>query len=334
MSMLKKIAVIGSGSWATAIVKILGESSQVSLINWWMRNPEYVEHFSKYGHNPNYLSSVFLDKSRIKANNNLEDSIKQSDIVIIATPSAFVHQVLGELTPEIFSHKIIISAVKGLIPETHQIVSDYFHTQLKVSPNQIACVSGPCHAEEVERERLSYLTIASENKDLAEQLVPLFSCRYINCISSDDITGIEYAAVLKNIYAIAAGIANGLGYGDNFKAVLISCAIREMELFLQKLGIESTNVNNSAYLGDLLVTAYSQLSRNRNFGNMLGREYSVASAQMEMKMIAEGYYSTKQIYILNQKVDANMPIMTTVYQIIYEGANCKNAFINLSKLLN
>lgn len=332
--MPKNIAVIGSGSWATAIVKILEESPLIDQIFWWMRKQEYVDSFDQYGHNPGYLSSIFFNKKKVIANNQLDVCIKSSEIIVIATPSAFVHNALNSVPKDIFQNKKMISAVKGMIPETNQIVSDYLHTQFNKSSKEIACISGPCHAEEVAQERLSYLTIASENQQLVEELLPLFRCRYINCIGSDDIVGIEHAAVLKNIYAIAAGIANGLGYGDNFKAVLISCAIREMELFLQKLGIESTNVNDSAYLGDLLVTAYSQLSRNRTFGNMLGREYSVTSAQMEMKMVAEGYYSTKQIFLLNQRVGANMPIMDSVYKIIYENISARFIFAELSKLLN
>ncbi|MCK9481116.1 MAG: NAD(P)H-dependent glycerol-3-phosphate dehydrogenase [Bacteroidia bacterium] len=332
--MSHNIAVIGSGSWATAIVKILAESPLINQIHWWMRSKDYVDSFYQYGHNPNYLSSVFFDKKRVNATNDLAACVNSSEIIIIATPSAFVHTAINSITRDAFKGKILVSAVKGLIPETTQIVSDYIHTHLHIPHKDIACISGPCHAEEVARERLSYLTIASENIALAEFLLPLFRCRYINCTASDDIVGIEHAAVLKNIYAIAAGIANGLGYGDNYKAVLISYAIREIETFLQKLGIDSLRVNESAYLGDLLVTAYSQLSRNRTFGSMLGRGYSVSSAQMEMKMVAEGYYSAKQIYMLNKRVGAEMPMMETVYKIIYENANAVSAFAELSQQLH
>lgn len=316
--MQHKIAVIGSGSWATAIVKILAESTSIEIIQWWMRKSSYVSYFDTYAHNPNYLSSVQFDPNKVKATDSLLHAIENADIVVIATPSAFVKETLSSLTPDHLANKKIVTAVKGLVPDSIEVVSDFLHTAFRVSPLQIACVSGPCHAEEVARERLSYLTIASESNELSSSVAALFHCRFIHTSVSDDIRGIEYAAVLKNVYAIAAGIANGLGYGDNFKAVLISFCLREMEHFLAKLGIENSRVNESAYLGDLLVTAYSQFSRNRTFGNMLGRDYSVSSAQMEMKMVAEGFYSAKQLFLLNQKVKAVMPVLDAVYAIIYE----------------
>jgi glycerol-3-phosphate dehydrogenase (NAD(P)+) len=326
----KSIAIIGSGSWATAICKIVSESKDVQQICWWLRKSEYVEFFNTYGHNPNYLSSILFDKNIVKASNAIEYCIQQSELIILALPSAFVQGTFADLPKNIFKGKTVVTAIKGLVPNSQEIISEYLQTKFNVNKEFIACVSGPCHAEEVARERLSYLTCASSNNILSASIAELFKCRYINTSVSDDIVGIEYAAILKNIYAIAAGIANGLGYGDNFKAVLISFSIREMENFLEKLGIATLKVNESAYLGDLLVTAYSQFSRNRTFGNMLGREYSVSSAQMEMKMIAEGYYSAKQIYLLNQKLHADMPVMQAVYNIIYENTEVKSTFAALA----
>lgn len=327
----REIAVVGAGSWATAIVKILLENPEVGKIHWWMRKKEVVEFFNNFGHNPNYLSSVLFDKQKIKAYENIEDCLNACSFVILATPSAFLHQSICQIPTSTWQGKKVVTAIKGIIPEFTQIVSDYMHSQYSIPMSNIACISGPCHAEEVARERLSYLTMASDSKELAKDLATLFECRYINTSISTDIQGIEYAAILKNIYAIAAGISNGLGYGDNFRAVLISYSIREMENFLEHMGLPSDRVNHSAYLGDLLVTAYSQFSRNRNFGNMLGRGYSVKSAQMEMNMVAEGYYSTNQIYILNQKVNATMPILDCIYSIIYHDLSPNIAFNLLEK---
>jgi glycerol-3-phosphate dehydrogenase (NAD(P)+) len=332
--MLHQIAVIGSGSWATAIVKILAESPAVGTIHWWMRKTSYVTYFDTYAHNPNYLSSVEFDPQKVKATDSLSFALQSASIVVLAIPSAFIKETLAPLEPKDFENKKWVTAVKGLVPDSIEVVSDFLHTKFGVSPSAIACVSGPCHAEEVARERLSYLTIAADSAQLSASIAQLFQCRFIHTSVSDDIRGIEYAAVLKNVYAIAAGIANGLGYGDNFKAVLISFCLREMEHFLAKLGIENSRVNESAYLGDLLVTAYSQFSRNRTFGNMLGRDYSVSSAQMEMKMVAEGYYSAKQLFLLNQKVKANLPVLDAVYAIIYEAQSPAVVFERLAKEIN
>ena len=322
----REIAIVGAGSWATAIVKILLENPSVEKIHWWMRKKEVVEFFNNFGHNPNYLSSVLFDKSRIVAYDKVEECINACSFVILATPSAFLHQSISHIPASTWRGKTVVTAIKGLVPEFTQIVSDYMHAQCAIPMSHIACISGPCHAEEVARERLSYLTMASESAELTNNLAALFDCRFINTSTSTDIQGIEYAAILKNIYAIAAGVSNGLGYGDNFRAVLISYSIREMENFLKQMGLPSDKVNQSAYLGDLLVTAYSQFSRNRNFGNMLGRGYSVKSAQMEMNMVAEGYYSTNQIYILNEKIGAKMPILDCMYSIIYQNQSPNKAF--------
>lgn len=330
-----QIGLIGSGSWATAIAKILSEKFEDIHLNWFMRKPEEVAFFNQFGHNPTYLSSVLFQKQKVDPTSNLEEVVEKSKIIIFAVPSAFLAETLKNFTKHHFSNKIIITAIKGLIPETRQIVSEYLIDHFDISRQSIACISGPCHAEEVARERLSYLTLSSENQKLAADLSDLFACRYIKTMASKDIVGIEYSAVLKNIYAIASGIANGLGYGDNFKAVLISYGIREIEDFLTALGITNINVNESAYLGDLLVTAYSQFSRNRTFGNMLGRGYSVPSAQVEMNMIAEGYYSTKQIYLIKAQLpELTMPVLEAVYAVIYEGKSAQKQFEILSDKIN
>jgi glycerol-3-phosphate dehydrogenase (NAD(P)+) len=330
-----RCCVIGSGSWATAIVKILSESSAISQINWWLRKPSYVDFYNQYGHNPNYLSSVLFDRNKVVAFSELQGSLQDVDFVVLALPSAFVAETLEGLSSDSFQNKVLISAVKGLVPETRQLVTDYMSEKFNVDKLNIACVSGPCHAEEVARERLSYLTAASSDQALASTLATLFSCRYVYSTPANHMEGIEYAAVLKNVYAVAAGIANGLGYGDNFMAVLISFASREMSAFLANMKCNQQEVLNSAYLGDLLVTCYSQFSRNRTFGNMLGRGYAVKSAQMEMKMIAEGYFSAKQLFLLNQeKAQAEMPILQSVYAVIYQEANPKDTFESLSKKLS
>jgi glycerol-3-phosphate dehydrogenase (NAD(P)+) len=311
-----KVAVIGGGSWATALVKIL--CNNLSSVNWWMRNEEAVDHIFKYRHNPNYLQSVEFDVNKINISSDLKAILVPSDIIIIATPSAFLVSIFKDLNPEILKDKIIFSAVKGIVPEFNAIPARFIHKTFGTPYKNIGIICGPCHAEEVALERLSYLTIASQEDRIAEKMASLLSCRYIKTTTSDDLIGTELSAVLKNVYALASGICSGLGYGDNFQAVLISNAIQESENFIDEVSPIHRDVKTSAYLGDLLVTAYSQFSRNRTFGFMIGKGYSVKTAQLEMNMIAEGYYATKCIIEINKKFQVEIPIVEAVYNILYE----------------
>ncbi len=328
-----KFAVFGGGSWATAIVKMLCEN--LNEVGWYMRNNAALEHIKKDRHNPNYLSSVEFDVSKLKLSNNINEMVSYADYLIFVIPSAFLHNELEKLTISL-KDKIIFSAIKGIVPESSLIVGDHFFTYSKIPFKNIGVITGPCHAEEVALERLSYLTIACADNDKAQIVADHLSSDYIKCSTSEDIIGTEYAAMLKNIYAIAAGIAHGLGYGDNFQSVLMSNAIREMKKYVKKIYSMKRDINGSAYLGDLLVTGYSTFSRNRMFGNMIGKGYTVKSAQMEMSMIAEGYYATKSAYLLNQEKDkkAKTPIIEAVYSILYEGKNDKNVFRELTDKLD
>lgn len=326
-----KFAVIGGGSWATAIVKMLSEN--VGKIAWYMRNETALEEIKVNYHNPNYLSSVEFDVEQLFLTNDINKAISYADYVIFAIPSAFLMKEMEKLYVSL-EGKVIISAIKGIIPETSLIVGEHFHTTYNISYNNIAVITGPCHAEEVALERLSYLTIACGNKEHAKVIQESLSSHYIKVKITDDIIGTEYAAVLKNIYAVACGIAHGLGYGDNFQALLMSNAIREMKKVIKKVHRMKRNINNSAYLGDLLVTGYSLFSRNRMFGNMIGKGYTVKSAQMEMNMIAEGYYATKSAYELNQKLGAKTPIINAVYDILYNGKDPKKTFRKLTEKLD
>lgn len=312
----QKISVIGGGSWATAIVKIL--SNNVSKIHWWVRSNETAEFIKKYRHNPNYLSDVEIDLSKIEIETDLRKAITSSDVIILAVPSAFLKSTLEKITGDDFKGRAVFSAIKGIIPDDLLIIGDFLNQKIGIPVNQIGVITGPCHAEEVAMERLSYLTIASQNKDTATRLATIMSCRYIKTSVSDDIYGTEYSAVLKNVIAIASGICHGVGYGDNFQAVLISNAIQEIERFVKAVHPVNRDIKDSAYLGDLLVTAYSSFSRNRMFGTMVGKGYSVKFAQLEMNMIAEGYYATKCIYELNKKYNVHMPITNAVYHVLYE----------------
>ncbi|MBS7232735.1 NAD(P)H-dependent glycerol-3-phosphate dehydrogenase [Flavobacterium psychroterrae] len=331
MSENLKFAVIGGGSWATAIAKML--CVNLSEIAWYMRNDAAIEHIQKYKHNPNYLSSVEFDTKKLKLTNNINEAIEYADYVIFAIPSAFLDSELKNLTVSL-SDKIIFSAIKGIVPETSLIVGEHFHIQYDIPYYNIGVITGPCHAEEVALERLSYLTIACGDPDKAQIVAKRLSGNYIKAKISDDIIGTEYAAMLKNIYAIAAGIAHGLGYGDNFQSVMMSNGIREMKKFIRKVHKMKRNINDSAYLGDLLVTGYSVFSRNRMFGNMIGKGYTVKSAMMEMSMVAEGYYATKSAYKLNQGYGAKTPIIDAVYAILYEGKDAKSVFKKLTESLD
>ena len=333
MSNKQKFAVFGGGSWATAIVKMLCEN--LEEVGWYMRNKNALEHIKKDKHNPNYLSSVEFDVSKLKLSNDINEMVTYADYLIFAIPSAFLYDELKKLTASL-KGKIIFSAIKGIVPETSLIVGDHFFTNLNIPFKDIGVITGPCHAEEVALERLSYLTIACADDKKAQIVADHLSCDYIKCKTSEDIIGTEYAAMLKNIYAIAAGIAHGLGYGDNFQSVLMSNAIREMKRYIKKVYKLKRDINGSAYLGDLLVTGYSTFSRNRMFGNMIGKGYTVKSAQMEMSMIAEGYYASKSAYQLNkaQKKNAKTPIINAVYSILYENKNAKKVFKALTDKLD
>ena len=327
----QKVSVLGGGSWATAIVKMLTEN--LDEIGWYMRSNYAIEHLKRHHHNPNYLSQISFDTDKLNLYNDINEAVAYADLLIFVIPSAFLHSELEKLKIS-FEGKIVFSAIKGIVPETGLIVGEHFNQKLNIPFDYIGVISGPCHAEEVAMERLSYLTIASKNKDIALLVSDYLSSDYINTTTSDDVIGAEYAAMLKNIYALAAGISHGLGYGDNFQAVLMSNAIREISKFIKKVGGVKKNINNSAYLGDLLVTGYSTFSRNRTFGNMIGKGYTVKSAMMEMNMISEGYYATESAYKLNLKLGAKTPIIATVYRILYENKNPKQEFFNLSKLLD
>jgi glycerol-3-phosphate dehydrogenase (NAD(P)+) len=326
-----KFAVIGGGSWATAIAKML--CANVQEIAWYMRNEAAIEHIKVEKHNPNYLSSVEFDTNKLRLTHDINEAVAYADYLIFAIPSAFLETELANLTTSL-ENKIIFSAIKGIVPETSLIVGEHFHMNYNIPYDNIGVITGPCHAEEVALERLSYLTIACGDPEKAAIVAANLSSNYIKTKITDDIIGTEYAAMLKNIYAVAAGMAHGLGYGDNFQSVLMSNAIREMKKFIKKVHKMKRNINDSAYLGDLLVTGYSVFSRNRMFGNMIGKGYTVKSAMMEMSMVAEGYYATKSAYQLNQGYGASTPIIDAVYSILYEGKNAKKVFRNLTDQLD
>jgi glycerol-3-phosphate dehydrogenase (NAD(P)+) len=331
MNKSPKFAVIGGGSWATAIAKML--CVNLDEIAWYMRNESAIHHLKTQKHNPNYLSSVEFDINKLKLTSDINEAVAYADYIIFAIPSAFLSTELEKLTVSL-KDKVIFSAIKGIVPETFLIVGEHFHKKYDIPFENIGVITGPCHAEEVALERLSYLTIACGDSNKAKVVAKVLSGNYIKTKISDDIIGTEYAAMLKNIYAIAAGIAHGLGYGDNFQSVIMSNSIREMKKFIRKVHKMKRNINDSAYLGDLLVTGYSVFSRNRMFGNMIGKGYTVKSAMMEMSMVAEGYYAVKSAYKLNQEYKANTPIIDAVYQILYEGKEAKAVFKKLTEKLD
>jgi glycerol-3-phosphate dehydrogenase (NAD(P)+) len=331
MSEQQKIAVFGGGSWATAIVKMLSEN--LENVGWYMRDIQTIEHIKENHHNPKYLSSAELDANRLELSADINDMVAKYDVLIFAIPSAFLVSELSKCSISL-EHKIIFSAIKGIVPETGLIVGEHFNREYHIPLENVGVITGPCHAEEVAMERLSYLTIACQDEEKAKKMAKSLESWYINAKTSDDIIGTEYAAVLKNIYAVAAGIAHGLGYGDNFQAVLMSNAIREMKRFIRKVHKMKRNINNSAYLGDLLVTGYSTFSRNRHFGNMIGKGYTVKSAQLEMSMIAEGYYAAKSAHKISQENKAKTPIIDAVFAILYDQKNPKKEFKRLTDKLD
>lgn len=314
-----KIAIMGGGSWATALAKLVLNNEENIL--WYMRRDDRIEDFKRDGHNPAYLTDVAFDPDRIEFSSNINEVVDKADTLVLATPSPYLKSHLEKLTTSL-KNKFVVTAIKGIVPDENLVVSSYFKQVYDVPNNMVAVIGGPCHAEEVALERLSYLTVACEDVERARSFASVLSCNKLRAIVSTDVIGIEYCAVLKNVYAIASGICSGMRYGDNFQAMLVSNALKEMSHFLSAVSPEITrDMSNSVYLGDLLVTSYSRFSRNHNLGTMIGRGYSVKSAQVEMDMIAEGYYGTKCMHELNSKYEVPMPILDCVYDILYRRAS-------------
>lgn len=328
-----KISVIGGGSWATALAKILLDNT--SQICWYMRNTSAIEHIKEFKHNPNYLSDVEFDTKKLLLTDDINQAVAYGDYLVFAIPSAFLAEEMEKLTVSL-TDKTIFSAIKGIEPKSGLIVGEYFNKSHNVPLKNIGVIAGPCHAEEVALERLSYITIACIDEEKASVFAKAMTTNFVKTKISDDVIGIEYAAMLKNIYAIAAGIAHGLGYGDNFQSVLMSNAIREIRRYIKRIHKIKRNINNSAYLGDLLVTGYSMFSRNRTFGNMIGKGYTVRSTMVEMNMVAEGYYAVKSAYKINQNHPrkSRTPILDAVYQILYENKKAKRVFAELTNFLD
>ena len=293
-------------------------SSNAEQVGWWVRREETIKHITTYRHNPDYISAAQFDVSRLAMSSDIHAVVKNADVLVIAVPSAFLKASMDQLDPSELKGKTLFSAVKGIVPETNQIVGEYLFQHWRVKENDFGVICGPCHAEEVAMERLSYLTIACQNADTAKMMSTALNGRFLKTTLSDDIYGTEYGAILKNVVAVCAGISVGLGYGDNFRAVLVSRAIQEIARFVKAVHPIDRDINEPAYLGDLLVTAYSTFSRNREFGTMVGKGYSVRAAQMEMNMVAEGYYAVKCVHEINSKFKVDMPITESTYRMLYE----------------
>lgn len=344
-----RFGIIGSGSWATALAKILTDNK--NSISWWFRNEASIKHLQTRNHNPQYLSSAYFDNSLLHLTNKVEEVIDKSDSIIIAVPSAFAVDALSKLNRDSFKNKKVISAIKGILPEQNLLLNDYLKQEFNLPLEDYFAVLGPCHAEEVAAEKLSYLTFSGIDQFVTHKIALHFKTDYINIIENHDIYGVQFAAIMKNIYAIGAGMAHGLDYGDNFLSVLIANSADEMAGFLRKAGIknievgsighnapvsgkiETTNYAASVYLGDLLVTCYSLFSRNRTFGNMIGKGYSVKTAQLEMSMIAEGYNASKCMHIVNETVKAEMPIAESIYEVLWKGLPAVKALQKIEQSL-
>lgn len=311
-----KVGIIGEGSWATAIIKLL--QYNVKNLIWVVRDSEVVTQIKENRHNPLFLSDVEIETEKITFVGSAKEAVKQADILFVVLPAAFIEDSLEGLTTEDFKNKYIFSATKGLIPSQHKTVCSFFNQKYDVSFQQLGFISGPSHAEEVALERLTYLTVLSSNEEMANHVANMLRCRFMKIITSNDMIGAEYVSSLKNVMAIATGVCHGLGYGDNYISVLVSNAIKEIQYFLNQVAPADRNLFEYVYLGDLMVTCYSQFSRNRTFGTMIGKGYTVKSAQLEMNMVAEGYYTAKGIMEICKEKNLEMPIVRAVYHILYE----------------
>lgn len=346
--MIKNFGIIGSGSWATALAKILTDNK--NTVNWFILNESTISYFQKRHHNPNYLTTAYFDLSFLNLSTDIKKVVAASDVIVIAIPSAFVEDALKNLDKKDLENKKILSAVKGILPSENNLLNHYLNVHFDVPPENYFAVLGPCHAEEVAAEKLTYLTFSGVDEATAEAIAAYFKNEYINTVINHDINGVQYAAVLKNIYALGAGMAHGLKYGDNFLSVFIANSADEMAGFLKKAGVEnmvigehesedpvthrkSPNYAASVYLGDLLVTCYSLYSRNRTFGIMIGKGYSVQSVQLEMNMVAEGFNASRCIYKINSQVKADIPIAETIYKILWEQLPAEKGFKMIEKML-
>ena len=330
-----QFGIIGSGSWATALAKILTDNNH--FINWWIRNGETISYLQQRRHNPHYLHNAHFDNSKLQMSSNLNYIIEKSDVLVIAVPSAYVHSVFSTLNTDVFKGKKIVSAIKGLMPGDNQLLNEYLQKQFNIQLEDYFAIVGPCHAEEVAAEKLSYLTFSGVDEAIAKVVADHFKNAYLNTIVNHDIMGVQYASVLKNIYALGAGIAHGLEYGDNFLSVYIANAASEMVRFVRRMRIDEDgsglNYAASAYLGDLLVTCYSLYSRNRMFGNMIGKGYSVKAAQLELNMVAEGYNASRSIYTTAEQMNIDIPIATVIYKILWEHVPAVTGFEQIEALL-
>jgi glycerol-3-phosphate dehydrogenase (NAD(P)+) len=326
-----RLGVIGSGSWATALAKILTDNGR--SINWWIRNEDLIRHMQTRHHNPQYLPSVYFDTKLLTLSSDVKATIAGSDCLLIAVPSAYITDTLGALDKDVFQGKKLVSAVKGILPEQNLLLNEYLADRFAVDMADYFTVMGPCHAEEVAAEKLSYLTFSGQDVTITREIASYFKTEYLNTVVNNDVSGVQFAAVLKNIYALGAGIAHGLEYGDNFLSVLIANSAEEMAGFLRKTGISPANYAASVYLGDLLVTCYSLYSRNRTFGNMIGKGYSVKAARLELNMVAEGYNASKCIYLINKEIGAEMPIAGMIYRILWENVKVREGFKQIEPLL-
>jgi glycerol-3-phosphate dehydrogenase (NAD(P)+) len=326
-----QFVILGNGSWSSALVKILTDNGHT--IHWWMRSAAAREHLLKKHHNPHYLSMVNYNMDLIRLYDDAALAIHSGDIILIGIPSAFIRETLHDLPETIFQGKKILSSIKGILPEQNVILNEYLEAQFQVLLQDYCCIAGPCHAEEIAGEKLSYLTFASDNILLAETIASYFKNTYLQTIISNDVYGVQYAAVLKNIYALGAGIAHGLDYGDNFLSVYITNCFAELQYFMDVISTQTQHhYNTSAYLGDLLVTCYSLHSRNRTFGNFIGKGYSVAATKLELNMVAEGYYASRGIWEISQKLQYSLPIAHRMYRILWEGMSPDRAFEEIEKI--
>ncbi len=334
-----QFGIIGSGSWATAIAKIL--SGNHHHINWWIRNPTTIAAIQERHHNPHYLPAAYFDTSLLSMSDDVQTVINKSDVIIVAVPSAFVKEALQALPDNVFQGKKIVSAIKGILPQNNELLNDYLYKNFAVSISDYFTILGPCHAEEIAAEKLSYLTFSGINESVAGKIAQHFNTLYVNTIINHDIIGVQYAAILKNIYALGAGIAHGLEYGDNFLSVYIANCANEMTVFLKALvqqqkvpcNEERIQYTSSVYLGDLLVTCYSLYSRNRMFGSMIGKGYSVKAAQLELNMVAEGYNASHCISETNQIINASIPIIDAIHDILWQQRGAKEAFKTIEQML-
>ncbi len=322
--MSKKICVMGAGSWGLALALLLDDNKHKVTV--WCHSKEEKEAIVLDGENKRCLPGIKLPTS-MKFTTSREEAIKDKDILVIAIPSEFMRENIKEMAPFVTDEQIIVNVSKGLEHSTLSRLSEVIQSELPNNP--VVVLSGPSHAEEVSRRLPTTVTVSSKTKQAAHDIQTVFMTDYFRVYTNPDLMGVELGAALKNVIAFAAGALEGMGYGDNTKAALMTRGLTEITRLGIAMGANQQTFSGLSGIGDLIVTCTSTHSRNRYAGELVGRGYTLDEAIEKVNMVVEGVHTAKGAYLLKEKYNVQMPIITAVYQTLFEGLPAKDALHGL-----